>query len=428
MTARSSRSRSRWRPLRLAAAALLLFGSALLVVALFVVATPVADAAFGLVILGAPVVAAGALLWWIESMGSHRRGNTRHHRKRRLRSAKSRFTASEQAELTPSELNEYASMLGPVTEAAEALEAAEAAKAAHRAAAAASSASSFDGLQPEPSVSLAEGLPAASRAGSGGSSSPAPLSSAPKVERAPAFTPAPSPAPAPAPPPATTTAPTPAAQVWAEQSLPAAPATPSIRAPSPPLPPLPPSPPALDPRVQTPLSTATGPQQMHSGSAASTPLAERILATLELPERWTEATLQTLPWRRFEALIETLYSQVGFRIRTQPHGQDGGLHIWLYSRHQAGPPVSVVRCEHGKPTPVGVGLLRELSGVMYAQGARRGHYVSSAGYTTDAVAYAKRHGIHLLDLQGLVALIKARGSEQREALWQAAMDAMAAAD
>jgi hypothetical protein len=352
------------------------------------------------------VVAAGALLWWIESMGSHSRGNTRHHRKRRQRSANSRFTASEQAELTPSELNEYASMLGPVTEAAEALEAAEAAKAAHRAAAAASTASSFDGLQPEPSASLAEGLPAASRAGSGGSSSPAPLSSTPKAERAPAPTPAP----------------TPAAQVWAKQPLPAAPAAPSMRAPSPPLPP------ALDPRVQTPLSTAPGPQQMHSGSAASTPLAELISATLDLPERWTEATLQTLPWRRFEALIETLYSQVGFRIRTQPHGQDGGLHIWLYSRHQAGPPVSVVRCEHGKPTPVGVGLLRELSGVMYAQGSRRGHYVSSAGYTTDALAYAKRHGIHLLDLQGLVALIKARGSEQREALWQAATAAMATAD
>lgn len=372
----------------MAAAALLLFGSALLVVALFVGATPLADAAFGLVILGAPVVAAGALLWWIESMGSRGRGDTRHHRKRRKRSANSRFTTSEQAELTPSELNEYASMLGPVTEAAEAAELAEATRAAHRAATTAAAASSFDGLPATLGSVYEQDLPV-SKASSGRSSAPAPL------------------------------APTPAAQVWSKQPFAPTPA-PERAA-------------AAAPVVVTPAAGVSGASAPAAGqrpspaeAAPSGPLSAELAAN-PVPERWTEATLQRLPWRRFESLIETLYSQVGFRIRTQPHGHDGGLHIWLYSRHQAGPPVSVVRCEHGRPAPVGVGMLRELSGVMYAQGARRGHYVSSAGYTSEARDYAKRHGIHLLDLQGLVALIKGRGTEQREALWQAAMDSVATA-
>ncbi len=140
------------------------------------------------------------------------------------------------------------------------------------------------------------------------------------------------------------------------------------------------------------------------------------------PNAWTLAMLSGLHWRRFEAVVETLYRQAGFRVRTQPHGSNGGLHIWLYSRHQVGPPVSVVRCERGHGVAVGVALLRELSGVMFAQGARRGHFVSGVGFSPEAIEYAKRHGIHLLDVAGLLALIQARSAEQQRTLMQAAVE------
>lgn len=140
------------------------------------------------------------------------------------------------------------------------------------------------------------------------------------------------------------------------------------------------------------------------------------------PTSWSLTMLGGLHWRRFEAVVETLYRQAGFRVRTQPHGSHGGLHIWLYSRHQVGPPVSVVRCERGHGVAVGVALLRELSGVMFAQGARRGHFVSGAGFSTEAQNYAKRHGIHLLDVPGLLALILARSADQQHALLEAAQE------
>jgi hypothetical protein len=41
-----------------------------------------------------------------------------------------------------------------------------------------------------------------------------------------------------------------------------------------------------------------------------------------------------IEWRRFEALVESLFAQAGFTTRSQSHGSDGGVDIWLHSRHQ----------------------------------------------------------------------------------------------
>ena len=48
---------------------------------------------------------------------------------------------------------------------------------------------------------------------------------------------------------------------------------------------------------------------------------------------WREQVFADIEWRRFEAVCELLFSQAGFQTQSQSHGADGGVDIWLHSRH-----------------------------------------------------------------------------------------------
>ncbi len=52
-----------------------------------------------------------------------------------------------------------------------------------------------------------------------------------------------------------------------------------------------------------------------------------------------------IAWRRFEAVCKALFGQAGFETRSQTHGADGGVDLWLHSRHEVGP-VAVVQRKH----------------------------------------------------------------------------------
>ena len=130
---------------------------------------------------------------------------------------------------------------------------------------------------------------------------------------------------------------------------------------------------------------------------------------------WSGEVFAAIEWRRFEAVCEALFAQAGFEPTSQSHGPDGGVDIWLHSRH-ADRAVSVVQCKHWRSCPVGVKEIRELFGVMTSHGLKRGTCATSSTFTTDALAFAQANGIHTLDGEGLLALIARRTPEQQQAL------------
>ena len=140
------------------------------------------------------------------------------------------------------------------------------------------------------------------------------------------------------------------------------------------------------------------------------------------PEAWSKAVFDIIEWRRFEALIEALFAQAGFETRSQSHGADGGVDVWLYSRNQPGDPVSIVQCKHWHSRTVGVKEIRELRGVMAAHGVKRGQFAATSTFTPDAKAFAKDNGITLHDVDGLLALIGRRSPEQQRALLDVALE------
>ena len=130
---------------------------------------------------------------------------------------------------------------------------------------------------------------------------------------------------------------------------------------------------------------------------------------------WGPAVFAAIEWRRFEAVCELMFGQAGFETKSQSHGADGGVDIWLHSRNAEGP-VAVVQCKHWQGKAVGVKEIREFFGVMASHQLKRGTYATTSTYTADAAQFAKDNGINALDGKALLALITKRTSEQQQAL------------
>lgn len=137
--------------------------------------------------------------------------------------------------------------------------------------------------------------------------------------------------------------------------------------------------------------------------------------------RWGKQVLDEIEWRRFEAVCQRLFSQAGFETKSQSHGADGGVDIWLYSKNSQGP-AAVVQCKHWVEKPVGVKELREFFGVMASKGLKRGTFVTSSTYTASAIEFAKDNGINALDGRGLLTLIGRRSEQQQNELLEIAYE------
>lgn len=130
---------------------------------------------------------------------------------------------------------------------------------------------------------------------------------------------------------------------------------------------------------------------------------------------WSPAVFAAIEWRRFEAVCEALFAQAGFETRSQSHGADGGVDIWLHSANAHGP-AAVVQCKHWQGKPVGVKEMREFFGVMSSHKLKRGTYATTSTYTADAQKFAKDNGINAMDGPALLGLIAKRTPAQQQAL------------
>jgi restriction system protein len=159
-------------------------------------------------------------------------------------------------------------------------------------------------------------------------------------------------------------------------------------------------------------------------SAASTAPTRTKHPPQKLPEHWSRDVFELIEWRRFEAVVEALFAQAGFATRSQAHGADGGVDIWLHSLHHADgdAPVSIVQCKQWMRWKVGVKEVRELRGVMAQHGIARGQFVTTSDFTADAREFAAGNGIGLHDIDGLLRLIATRTPEQEHALLQVAFE------
>jgi restriction system protein len=170
--------------------------------------------------------------------------------------------------------------------------------------------------------------------------------------------------------------------------------------------------------VKSKISTAQLPNSGNAADQRIEPMLKPTAASTEVhipATRWSADVFAAIEWRRFEAVCEALFAQAGFSTRTQSHGADGGVDIWLHSANAQGP-VGVVQCKHWQGKPVGVKEMREFFGVMASHKLQRGTYATTSTYTADAKQFAKDNSINALDGPALLALIAKRTPEQQQAL------------
>ncbi|HEY2188929.1 MAG TPA: restriction endonuclease [Caldimonas sp.] len=159
-----------------------------------------------------------------------------------------------------------------------------------------------------------------------------------------------------------------------------------------------------------------------AGAGATTAAPPRREPTPQPLDRWSREVFELIEWRRFEAVVEALFAQAGFETRSQAHGADGGVDIWLHSLNHADgdAPVSIVQCKQWMRWKVGVKEVRELRGVMAQHGITRGQFVTTSDFTAEAREFADGNGIGLHDVDGLLRVIATRTREQQDALLQVA--------
>ena len=130
---------------------------------------------------------------------------------------------------------------------------------------------------------------------------------------------------------------------------------------------------------------------------------------------WNKQVFTDIEWRRFEAVCERFFAQGGFKTKSQSHGADGGVDIWMYSDN-AESTVSIAQCKHFNNKDVDVKLVREFYGVMSSHKLQRGTFVTSSGFTADAQKFANANGINALDGDKFLKLIATRTPLQQKEL------------
>lgn len=110
-----------------------------------------------------------------------------------------------------------------------------------------------------------------------------------------------------------------------------------------------------------------------------------------------------LSWRDFERQLAEVYRQKGYHVdETGGGGPDGGIDLKLHKDGRT----TVVQCKHWKTWKVNVKPVRELFGVMTAEGADSAIFITSGSYTSDALRFADGKPIELIDQRGFLDLVR----------------------
>lgn len=113
--------------------------------------------------------------------------------------------------------------------------------------------------------------------------------------------------------------------------------------------------------------------------------------------------IRALSWKQFEHFTAEAFRKKGFNVSLTADGADGGIDLVLRKDGE----LYLVQCKQWKSLKVGVQVVRELYGVMAAQGAAGGFVVCSGQYTPEAKKFAKGTSIELIDGETLESWLSA---------------------
>ena len=118
--------------------------------------------------------------------------------------------------------------------------------------------------------------------------------------------------------------------------------------------------------------------------------------------KWTPELLKRLEWRRFEEMCAAYFEALGFATRITPSRVGGGVDIALCAEGSTSASI-LVQCKPWDAYRVGIKALRELRAAMTAAGIGEGVLATSGRFTQEAVDFAAKEHIDLIDGTSLLA-------------------------
>jgi restriction system protein len=114
-------------------------------------------------------------------------------------------------------------------------------------------------------------------------------------------------------------------------------------------------------------------------------------------------SIRSISWQHFEELVGEAFRRKGYHVtETGGGGADGGVDLVL----RKGGETFLVQCKNWRTYKVGVKVVRELYGIMAAQGATGGFVIISGKFTQEAKEFARDKALELVDGTQLVKMIE----------------------
>ena len=138
-----------------------------------------------------------------------------------------------------------------------------------------------------------------------------------------------------------------------------------------------------------------------------------VLATSSLTQKLIQLhnepnTLRTLDRRLFEEIVAEIFDGFGFSIELTAKTRDGGRDIIAVGNKEQIAIKYLIECKRPDPgNPVGVGIVRQLLGVVEDEKATKGLLVSTTYFSPDAKAIEERNKwrLQLNDFEHVAAWI-----------------------
>jgi restriction system protein len=145
-----------------------------------------------------------------------------------------------------------------------------------------------------------------------------------------------------------------------------------------------------------PLAFAIGAAVSYSKRARSADIFDQVRSN-------AKGAVSDLSWQDFERLVGEGFRHRGFQVTERSGaGPDGGVDLALARGHER----FLVQCKQWRAQSVGVSVIRELYGVMAAEGVAAGYVVTSGTFTRDAKEFASGRNIELIDGKGIADLLR----------------------
>lgn len=134
---------------------------------------------------------------------------------------------------------------------------------------------------------------------------------------------------------------------------------------------------------------------------------ERKRLVLDVTQSKASDALDGMTWQKFEMLVGEGFRLQGYQVaETGGGGADGGIDLVLTRPGKNGSEKFLVQCKQWRAFKVGVDVVRELYGVMAANGAAGGFVVTSGRFTEEAISFASGRNVTLVDGPKLHGLLR----------------------